>query len=230
MIRATNLLSKYYGETGGYLREHDTFLRSADIKKDLLFLIRALDIKKSDVILDIACGQGRHSNALAEKGYQVDGVDFSQYLLDKARAGEKELSRGRPNYYKANVEQLNLKKKYSKAYWFFSDLADIDLPKAIVSISHNMKVGGMVLLDTDNIFRILAYLSKNHDSGFDFDASRLELIVKKNNLRIKYPVLPLWEQWLRASGFFIKDFWGDYKFSKYSVKSPRLIILAKKIA
>ena len=32
------------------------------------------------------CGQGRHAHLLAEAGFDVDGVDLSQLLLDRARA------------------------------------------------------------------------------------------------------------------------------------------------
>ena len=37
-------------------------------------------------MLDVPCGQGRHSHLLAEAGYQVDGVDLSRELLGRARA------------------------------------------------------------------------------------------------------------------------------------------------
>ena len=225
-----NYIKKYYRKNGGYLEEHADFFSKTDIGNDLHFLIKALKIKKADMILDIACGQGRHANALAKKGYRVDGIDFSRTLLDMAKESAKSIVKRRPRYFLSNIENFKLHNKYGKAYWFFSDLANLNLPKTISSINHNMKVGGMVLFDTDNIFRILDYLTKNYDLGFDFDASRLELIDNKNNLRIIYPVLPLWEHWLRESGFSIRDVWGNYKFGMYTLKSPRLIIVAKKIA
>jgi SAM-dependent methyltransferase len=37
-------------------------------------------------ILDVPCGQGRHSALMAEAGYQVDGLDYSAHLLRHARA------------------------------------------------------------------------------------------------------------------------------------------------
>jgi SAM-dependent methyltransferase len=37
-------------------------------------------------VLDVPCGQGRHSHLLAEAGFRVDGLDFSSTLLAKARA------------------------------------------------------------------------------------------------------------------------------------------------
>ena len=32
------------------------------------------------------CGQGRHAHPLAEAGFVVEGLDYSQHLIDKARA------------------------------------------------------------------------------------------------------------------------------------------------
>ena len=36
-------------------------------------------------VLDVPCGQGRHAHLLAEAGYRVDGLDYSKYLLDRAK-------------------------------------------------------------------------------------------------------------------------------------------------
>ena len=40
-------------------------------------------------VLDLCCGPGRCSIALAKRGFSVTGVDRTNYLLDKARAGSK---------------------------------------------------------------------------------------------------------------------------------------------
>jgi SAM-dependent methyltransferase len=36
-------------------------------------------------VLDVPCGQGRHAHLLAEAGFNVDGLDLSRPLLDRAR-------------------------------------------------------------------------------------------------------------------------------------------------
>ena len=36
-------------------------------------------------VLDLACGPGRHSTALAQRGFRVTGVDLSSFLLRRAR-------------------------------------------------------------------------------------------------------------------------------------------------
>jgi SAM-dependent methyltransferase len=45
---------------------------------------RLLEIRPPLRILDLACGQGRHSIDLARRGYQVTGLDHSRYLLEVA--------------------------------------------------------------------------------------------------------------------------------------------------
>ena len=36
-------------------------------------------------VLDVPCGQGRHAHLLAEAGFDVDGLDYSEHLLERAR-------------------------------------------------------------------------------------------------------------------------------------------------
>ena len=45
-----------------------------------------LELKSGDIILDLACGQGRHTIELARKGFiNVHGLDRSRYLIQKAK-------------------------------------------------------------------------------------------------------------------------------------------------
>jgi len=230
MINPKEYLKNYYSKQGAYLSEHESFLESADIEKDVDFLIKAIDLKKKDTILDIACGQGRHVNFLAEKGYIIDGIDFSKFLLKQGEIDAKKIDKRIPNYFNVDVNKFSLKNKYNKAYWFFSDLANIDIENALKSISSNLNLEAKFLIDTDNIFRILKYLLENKNQDFLFDAKRLELIDKKNNLNIAYPSFLEWERSMKLAGFLVENVYGDYDFSDYSIYSPRLIIIAKKIA
>ncbi|MFA4995602.1 MAG: class I SAM-dependent methyltransferase [Patescibacteria group bacterium] len=225
-----NYLKKYYGSSGEYLTDHRLFLDSANLEKDTDFLVKALSLKQDDKILDIACGQGRHTNYLAQRGYHVDGTDFSEHLIKKAKESAVGLKGEKSEYFISDIMSLKLSKKYNKAYWFFSDLANIDIPTAINSISNNIEIGGMVLFDTDNIFRIISYLLKNPDSNYKFDATEFKLIDDKKKLDIPYPPLPIWEQWMEKSKFSIQKVIGDYDFREYSIYSPRLILIVKKIA
>lgn len=68
-----------------YLLEYEpTF----DLEHDRQEVARLLDILGLPVgsrVLDVPCGQGRHSHLLAEAGLDVTGFDFSKHLLKLAR-------------------------------------------------------------------------------------------------------------------------------------------------
>jgi len=226
MVRKNKQTIKYYGKEGGYLREHKDFFLTANIDNDIDFIIKALKIKKTDHVLDIACGQGRHANALAQKGYTVDGVDFSSHLLKMA----KKRAANNQKFYLMNIERLKLATKYDCAYWFFSDLANIEISRALKAISDNIKSGGRILLDTDNIFRLVSRLQKKPDKNLVFDVNSLFLIEKKSGVRAVYPVVPMWKQWLRDADLKIDRTLGDYHFGEYNIHSPRLILVVKKLA
>lgn len=219
----------YYGEHGDYLSEHAQFLSDADVEKDVAFLVKALDLNKNQQILDIACGQGRHVHALARHGYCVDGVDFSSHLLNLAKESMNQNLICTPNFFQSDVMELALEKKYDCAYWFFSDLANINLSKALGSIGENIVVGGSFLLDTDNVFRLTNHLEKHPDSDLVFNAERSELIDASHGLVVPYPTFEMWKELFSQAGFFIEQIYGDYQFGGYSTSSPRLIIVAKKI-
>lgn len=111
-------------------------------------LIRNLNVKGGEKILDIACGQGYFSGVLAEKGADVTGTDISKELIDIA------------------------KQKYSKAKFIVSPadkipLEDqsVDVVLIVLAIQNIENVKGVfeeckrVLKDQGRIFLVL-----NHPS------------------------------------------------------------------
>ena len=53
-------------------------------------LITYLQPKPNTKMLDVACGKGRHSKALAEMGFDVTGIDLSQSSIEEAKLDETE--------------------------------------------------------------------------------------------------------------------------------------------
>jgi SAM-dependent methyltransferase len=52
---------------------------------ELRFLERTLALPRGARILDVPCGAGRHAIPLAERGFEVTGVDLSEEHLDQGR-------------------------------------------------------------------------------------------------------------------------------------------------
>jgi len=68
-----------------YLLEYEPLFSLERDRKEVARLIDVLGLPSGARILDVPCGQGRHSHLLAEAGFDVDGFDYSAELLERAR-------------------------------------------------------------------------------------------------------------------------------------------------
>lgn len=60
--------------------------RNREEASQLADLIETIIPKNSyPTLLDLGCGRGRHSIALAKRGYQVTGIDLSEAAIQKAK-------------------------------------------------------------------------------------------------------------------------------------------------
>lgn len=81
------LFNSLYLKTDG-----DVVENRQNTEHDINMVIKATGIERDDYILDLCCGQGRHSLELALRGYHhVMGVDRSRYLIRLARKRAKTL-------------------------------------------------------------------------------------------------------------------------------------------
>lgn len=63
---------------------------TANTRAEIEFITSIWDLRPGDSVVDIGCGTGRHSVALAKLGYRVTGVDLSAGMLTEAKsAAEK---------------------------------------------------------------------------------------------------------------------------------------------
>lgn len=60
-----------------------------DTERQTDFLIEKLSLHAGEKILDLACGFGRHSIALARRGFSVTGIDLTAAYIDYAAAQAK---------------------------------------------------------------------------------------------------------------------------------------------
>ncbi|WP_221057985.1 methyltransferase domain-containing protein [Methanoculleus chikugoensis] len=52
-------------------------------------IARVLHLQPHERVLDLCCGQGRHTLELARRGYNAEGLDQSHYLIQRARSTAK---------------------------------------------------------------------------------------------------------------------------------------------
>ena len=99
-------------------------------------------------MLDLPCGQGRHAHLLAEAGFDVDGLDYSEHLLKLAR----ERGTGRTlRYVQGDMRRLNARwtgrfdavLNLFTSFGFFLDPADD--ARVIREFSRVLRPGGALV-------------------------------------------------------------------------------------
>jgi SAM-dependent methyltransferase len=68
-----------------YLLEYEPLFSLEQDRAEASRLLDILGLPVGSRVLDVPCGQGRHSHLLAEAGLDVTGFDYSSYLLARAR-------------------------------------------------------------------------------------------------------------------------------------------------
>jgi len=214
---------------GSYLEEHKLYLTQEHLKRDTDFISQSLSLTKKDKCLDLQCAQGRLTIELTKRGFKIDGLDFSDYMLGIARS-ESEQANIDINFIKGDLNNLRLPRIYTKVALYFPDLDGINLDNFLLGVSRIMKSRGLFLYDQDNLFRIWDYLTKNSDSSFSFNPFTMELKEKRKRIGNRYYVFPELKNKFEKAGFKIVRVYGGWTIDdgEYKYNSSRLRIIAKK--
>ncbi|MGB7570038.1 MAG: methyltransferase domain-containing protein [Chitinivibrionales bacterium] len=80
-----NIFNSFYLKTDADVVDDSNMTR-----QEIDMFVRILNLSPEDKVLDLCCGQGRHSLELAQRGFKfVEGIDRSHYLIQKARQTAK---------------------------------------------------------------------------------------------------------------------------------------------
>ncbi len=82
---------------GGVASWYDEYLSNPDSYQEQVVLpnlIRILSLRTGERVLDLACGQGFFSGAMADVGARVEGTDIAKELIEKARARHPRITFG----------------------------------------------------------------------------------------------------------------------------------------
>lgn len=221
-------LKKYYSAQGNYLKEHKNYFSKKQLQKDVDFIIDVLKLNKKDKILDLACGHGRHTIELKKRGFNIDGLDFSDHLLKIAKNHVKQENL-QMNFYKQNIHNINLKTKYDKIFLFFSEFGLFNAEKLLKNVTKTLKTNGLFLLDCDNVFRLIQYLIKHPKAPYEFNFVNTELKEKqKNNKGVRYYIVPELKRLFKNNKLRVISIYGNYAKDRLDINSKRIIIVGKK--
>lgn len=112
-------------------------------------------LSEGSAVLDVGCGNGRHSLQLAESGIAATGVDYLNNLIDTARnratyEGLERLAR----FLVADCRYIDLGKTYDAVICLYDVIGtyatDADNALLMSSISRHLRPGGMALISVMN--------------------------------------------------------------------------------
>jgi len=155
-----DIFNSLYLKTDGDVVEND--LNTA---RDVDLIVQATGIKKEDFILDLCCGQGRHSLELASRGFlNVSGLDRSRYLVRLARKRAKQrgmniiFSQGDARKFRIPESSKDCAMLLGNSFGYFEREED-DL-MVLESVKRILKPKGKLILDiVDGV-----WMSKNFEA------------------------------------------------------------------
>jgi len=116
-----------------------------DTEQEVTFLRVVFDKYNVGSVLDLACGTGRHSVALAEAGYDVVGIDYAHKLLKIAR-GKSDL----PNvkFLRQDVAHIKLNQTFDAAICMWSTFGELPYKEMLRGLKSVLSSGGIFIIDT----------------------------------------------------------------------------------
>ncbi|HEY9226337.1 MAG TPA: class I SAM-dependent methyltransferase [Gemmatimonadaceae bacterium] len=200
-------------------------------------------------VLDLACGPGRHSVLLAQRGFEVTGVDKSAFLLDRAR--ERSAMTG------VDVEWIREDMRTFRrpgafdlvlclftSFGFFED--DADNQRVLANAAANLRAGGTFVLDMmgkEQIARIFNPTSSSerpeglsiHRRRIVDDWTRIEnewILLHDGHartLRFQHWIYSAREitQMTKDAGFADVSVFGSLAGEPYGTDASRLIVVAR---
>lgn len=214
-------------------------------------LVQYLKPKPATKLLDVACGKGRHSKALADMGFDVTGIDLSIESILEAKNDESE----QLHFYTHDMRLPFWINYFDIAFNFFTSFGYFKTQRehnnAIRSIAQSLKLNGILVIDYLNVSYEENQFEKKTEKNIDdhhfivtkwHDATHFykqiqvinnvgELPINLSTERVAKFSLNDFKEMLSLQNMQIEEVFGGYDLNKYvEEKSVRMIILARKIS
>ncbi len=133
-------------------------ISSEQTAKDIAFIVKNLNLKKGAELLDLGCGHGRHTIALAELGYKVTGLDYSEDFIELAKKDAK-VKGVSAHFVQQDMREMAYEAEFDAVINFFSSFGyfknDEDNQLVLRKIAQALKPGGILLIDLNSLGRTL---------------------------------------------------------------------------
>ena len=243
--------AEFFGED--YLRLYRPYLTPQRTEAEVIGLIRRLALPAGSRILDLCCGQGRHSIPLAVLGYRVTGLDLNPILLEHARALDYDVEAG-VRWVQGDMRRLPFESEFDAVINVFTAFGYLESEaedrQVLREVARTLVPGGSFLLDVVNrealVRHFLPAEVEHHEHGLlvlqeqelDLRTSRLAVRItllepdgrrKEYRQSIRVYTLTELSGMLAGAGLTLEQYYGDLEGSPLDLNSRRLVLLARKV-
>jgi 2-polyprenyl-3-methyl-5-hydroxy-6-metoxy-1,4-benzoquinol methylase len=216
----------------------------SDANRQISLILSTLKPEASANILDLGCGEGRHSEILHQHGLNITGIDLSAVLIDlgKLQFPHLNLSVGDMRCISGKFDIIL---SLFTSFGYFDE--DSENMAVLTSVSQALTPGGTYWLDYLNP----AYVSANLEPETVRELAPAQRVIEKRRIvgdmvikdivfemnngekryqeRVKLYDKPRLEDMLRDAGLSPVGSFGNYEGARWSSESPRTILYAEKL-
>ncbi len=218
-------------------------------------LISLLKPSANELVLDLACGRGRHSVFLNNHDLNVIGFDLSEKNITAAKKMSAKMTRSDGENPTLHFEIKDMRKNFGESkfsiifnlftsFGYFQNEEDDLL--VLANVSKALIPGGVFVFDFLNAGVIKTIDFKDEKLTVDNIEFHFSKSIENNYIIKKITVIDSgkthsftekvklidkgwFEKSFSAVGLNIQNIFGDYELNPYSANSERLIIIAKKM-
>jgi SAM-dependent methyltransferase len=130
----------------------DLELTDSQLNAEVDFIQESLNVERGGLILDLACGNGRHAIELARRGYTAVGYELS--LSQLARASERaQRAQTKVSFLHGDMREMSFEPTFDGIYCWNASFGYFEEERnqgVLRNIFRALKPGGSLLLDIPN--------------------------------------------------------------------------------
>ncbi len=237
-----------------YLNVYGHMFTEERAEKESAFVASALGLKAGASVLDLCCGQGRHSIQLAKRGLRVTSLDLNAGYLELAKQAAA-TAKVEIETVAADMRELPSEDKFDAIVNMYSSFGYLESEaedlKVLESAAKALKAGGQLLLDMLNReWAIDNYIQNDWHTGADgtLYVERRDLDLATSRMHVHFIVvdskggrresighnirlytLTEMTRLLERVGIRVTLVVGGFDSEDYGIVTRRMIIVGRKI-
>ena len=196
-------------------------------------------------ILDVACGRGRHARYLADRGFDITGIDLSEKSITEAKLNSRDNLKFMIQDMRCELfeNEFDLVLNLFTSFGYFT--SDEENMRVLRCMKKSLRKNKLLVLDFLNVATILPELPIHEEKILGSHRFLIEKFFSGGFIRkkimysaegieqefheqVKAYTRAMLESMLHDCGFAITHFFGDYHLNKFNEEiSPRLILLCR---